>query len=93
MLALKRVWLRLEPRGVAFSHRSWIEAWGLWECRGVEKVRSRTPETSPSKDAVVLALDNSYVSCPQDLVEGYPQLSERSARTLARICSFYPAWT
>jgi hypothetical protein len=79
VLALKRVWLRLEPRGVAFSHRSWIEAWGLWESRGVEKVRSRAPETSPSKEAVVLVLDNCYVSCPAGPRRGLPA-AERAER-------------
>ena len=71
--------MRLEPRGVAFSHRSWIEAWGLRESRGVEKVRSRAPETSPSQEAVVLVLDNCYVSCPAGPRRGLPA-AERAER-------------
>ena len=71
--------MRLEPRGVAFSHRFWIEAWGLRESRGVEKVRSRAPETSPSKETVVLILDDCYVSCPAGPRRGLPA-AERAER-------------
>jgi hypothetical protein len=45
----------------------------------VEKVRSRAPETSPSKEAVVLVLDNCYVSCPAGPRRGLPA-AERAKR-------------
>jgi hypothetical protein len=52
---------------------------GLRESRGVEKVRSRAPETSPSQEAVVLVLDNCYVSCPAGPRRGLPA-AERAER-------------
>ncbi len=40
---------------------SFVEAWGLWERRNVEKVAGRA--VPPSREAVIGALDNCYDPC------------------------------
>jgi metal-sulfur cluster biosynthetic enzyme len=50
--------------GVACNYRSWMEAWGLRERRSVEKVVGRA--ASPSREAVIQALDNCYDPCCRD---------------------------
>src|SRR5918998_3722455 len=43
-----------------------MEAWGLRERRSVEKVVGHATGASPSREAVIRALDNCYDPCCQD---------------------------
>ena len=43
-----------------------MEAWGLLERRSVEKVVGHATGASPSREAVIRALDNCYDPCCQD---------------------------
>jgi metal-sulfur cluster biosynthetic enzyme len=66
MRALKRLWLTLDAAGSSLQLSFLKEAWGLRERRSVEKVVGHATGASPSREAVIQALDNCYDPCCQD---------------------------
>jgi metal-sulfur cluster biosynthetic enzyme len=58
--------LTLDPPGSSLQLSFFKEAWGLRERRSVEKFVGHTVGASPSRAAVIRALDNCYDPCCQE---------------------------
>jgi metal-sulfur cluster biosynthetic enzyme len=58
--------LTLDPPGSSLQLSFFKEAWGLRERRSVEKFVGHAVGASPSREAVIRALDNCYDPCCQE---------------------------
>ncbi len=58
--------MTLDTPGVDCYYCSYMEAWGLLERRSVEKAVGHATGASPSREAVIRALDNCYDPCCQE---------------------------